>query len=60
MVFDGEYAAAAEVYPRGLRVDLGICQPELRARAEGEASLRSALRASRMQRANDHQCARMG
>jgi hypothetical protein len=55
MVFDGEYAAAAEVYPRGLRVDLGICQPELRARAEGEASLRSALRASRMQRANDHQ-----
>jgi hypothetical protein len=43
-----------------MRVDLGICHLELRARAEAEASLRSASRASRMQRANDHQCARMG
>lgn len=53
MVFDGEYAAAADIYRHVLalqpedamtRVDLGICQLELGARDAGEASLRSASR----------------
>ncbi len=53
MVFDGEYAAATDIYRHGLarqpedammRVDLGICQLELGARDEGEVSLRAATR----------------
>ncbi len=53
MVFDGEYAAAADIYRHALalqpddamtRVDLGICQLELAERSAGEASLRTATR----------------
>ena len=53
MVFDGEYAAAADIYRHALalqpedamtRIDLGICQLELGERSAGEASLRSATR----------------
>ena len=54
MVFDGEYAAAAEIYRHVValqpddamtRIDLGICQLELAERSAGEASLRAATRA---------------
>jgi tetratricopeptide (TPR) repeat protein len=53
MVFDGEYAAAADIYRHALarqpddamtRVDLGMCQLELADRNAGEASLRAATR----------------
>jgi tetratricopeptide (TPR) repeat protein len=53
MVFDGEYAAAADIYRHALalqpddavtRVDLGMCQLELADRNAGEASLRTATR----------------
>jgi Tfp pilus assembly protein PilF len=53
MVFDGEYAAAADIYRHALalqpddamtRVDLGMCQLELSDRSAGEASLRAATR----------------
>jgi tetratricopeptide (TPR) repeat protein len=53
MVFDGEYAAAADIYRHALalqpddamtRVDLGMCQLELADRSAGEASLRAATR----------------
>jgi Tfp pilus assembly protein PilF len=53
MVFDGEYAAAADIYRHALalqpddamaRVDLGTCQLELADRSAGEASLRAATR----------------
>ena len=53
MVFDGDYAAAADIYRHALalqpddamtRVDLGMCQLELVDRSAGEASLRAATR----------------
>jgi tetratricopeptide (TPR) repeat protein len=53
MVFDGEYAAAADIYRHALalqpddamtRVDLGMCQLELADRSAGESSLRTATR----------------
>jgi tetratricopeptide (TPR) repeat protein len=53
MVFDGEYAAAADIYRHALalqpedamtRVDLGMCQLELADRSAGETSLRAATR----------------
>ena len=53
MVFDGEYAAAADIFRHALalqpddamtRIDLGICQLELAERSAGEASLRTATR----------------
>lgn len=53
MVFDGEYAAAADIYRHVLalqpddamtRIDLGMCQLELADRNAGEASLRAAAR----------------
>jgi Flp pilus assembly protein TadD len=53
MVFDGDYATAADIYRHALarqpddamtRVDLGMCQLELADRSAGEASLRAATR----------------
>ena len=53
MLFDGEYASAADIFRRLLalrpddavtRANLGVCQLEMGERAAGESSLRSAAR----------------